>query len=283
MARFQNDVNTYETDAQADNAYLKSHQAKYTDVPDYYAVWTLTNNQRRLCAAGRLLPGCAQFSDRCSIMLRQPVRMPHRSPRPQPPASSPPSQDVAAAGAGAVLPVAESQSIFRHRHHPAKPRQSGQSTTTNVTFAGVLYKTPNAYEYADDDLRYNKAGHGGYSGRPDPPRSVYLPRELWLRWTGRRAADFRLSRTRPRCSSTTSRPMITNLNQMPRVPRAREAWSMTAHQTDLDLINYYGLAEHQGDRRLATRAEGAALLQWQAGRRQRWQAVRIRRDDRQSG
>src|SRR4029077_16212931 len=35
--------------------------------------------------------------------------------------------------------------------------------------------------------------------------------------------------------------MITNLAQMPKDNKARIAWSMTSHQTDVDLINYYGL------------------------------------------
>ena len=35
--------------------------------------------------------------------------------------------------------------------------------------------------------------------------------------------------------------MITNLAQMPKNNAARIAWSMTAHQTDLNLIDYYGL------------------------------------------
>jgi len=35
--------------------------------------------------------------------------------------------------------------------------------------------------------------------------------------------------------------MITNLAQLPKDNTARKAWSMTSHQTDIDLIDYYGL------------------------------------------
>jgi hypothetical protein len=35
--------------------------------------------------------------------------------------------------------------------------------------------------------------------------------------------------------------MITNLAQMPKSDAARKAWSMTSHQTDIDLLKYYGL------------------------------------------
>src|SRR5581483_10540459 len=44
VARFQNDVNTYQTEIQASNDFLKTHRAKNRDVPSYSTVWHLTQN-----------------------------------------------------------------------------------------------------------------------------------------------------------------------------------------------------------------------------------------------
>ncbi len=61
VERFQNDVTTYQTDAQADNAYLKSHRANTHDVPNYTSVWGLTNNPNGYAPPSDFFPNVPDF------------------------------------------------------------------------------------------------------------------------------------------------------------------------------------------------------------------------------
>ncbi len=115
----------------------------------------------------------------------------------------------------------------------------GQSTTTNVTYAGTLYKTPNAYEYADDDLRYDKKDTVGIEdAQVRLDQAAY--REGYVS-SAEKLADYQAIEAEAQMFIHNLSAMITNLAQMPKNNAARVAWSMTTHQTDLDLIDYYGL------------------------------------------
>ena len=157
----------------------------------------------------------------------------------------------------------------------------GQSTTTNVTFKGSLYKTPNAYEYADDDLRYDRKDTVGIKdAQVRLDQAAY--REGYVS-SADTLADYQAIEDEAQMFIHNLSAMITNLAQMPKDDNARKAWSMTAHQTDLDLINYYGLQSTRvivvslREQKARLYANGKLVV-----RRER-QARRLRRDDRQPG
>jgi hypothetical protein len=53
--------------------------------------------------------------------------------------------------------------------------------------------------------------------------------------------DYQAVETEIQMFTVNVQALLTNVAQMPKDNYARNAWSMQAHQTDLDLINYYGL------------------------------------------
>ncbi|HKB48462.1 MAG TPA: L,D-transpeptidase, partial [Ktedonobacterales bacterium] len=53
--------------------------------------------------------------------------------------------------------------------------------------------------------------------------------------------DYQAVETEIQMFTVNVQAMLTNLSQMPTDSNARKAWSMQPHQTDLDLISYYGL------------------------------------------
>ncbi|HEY2596237.1 MAG TPA: L,D-transpeptidase [Chloroflexota bacterium] len=53
--------------------------------------------------------------------------------------------------------------------------------------------------------------------------------------------DYQAVESEIQMFTTNVQAMLTDLAQMPTDNNARKAWSMTAHQSDLDLLNYYGL------------------------------------------
>jgi hypothetical protein len=115
----------------------------------------------------------------------------------------------------------------------------GQSTTTDVTYAGTLYKTPNAYEYADDDLRYDRKDTVGIEDA-----QVRIDQAAFREGhvsSADATADYQAIEDEAQMFIHNISAMLTNLAQMPKDKAARQAWSMTAHQTDLDLLSYYGL------------------------------------------
>ncbi len=61
VARFQNDVNTYQTDAKANNDFLKTHRAKNKDVPSYNTVWHLTQNSNGYAPPSDFYPNVPDF------------------------------------------------------------------------------------------------------------------------------------------------------------------------------------------------------------------------------
>ena len=115
----------------------------------------------------------------------------------------------------------------------------GQSTTTDVTYAGVLYKTPNAYEYADDNLRYDPRDTVGIKdAQVRYDQSAY--REGFVT-AAETTADYQAVEDEAQMFIHNLSADITNLSQMPKDNAARQAWSLQSHQTDLDLLSYYGL------------------------------------------
>jgi hypothetical protein len=239
VARLQNDVNTYQTDAQADNAYLKSHRASAHDVPDYRAVWNLSNTTEGFAPPSDFFPDVPDFT--VDARYAQ--------------AAAQDASTLAAAQTPADL-TAVTKSVQQHEQALAFPLlkveafydtnitlqaliDQGQSTTTDVTYLGTLYKTPNAYEYADDDLRYDKKDTVGIKdAQVRFDQSVY--RETFDS-SAEATADYQAVEDEAQMFIHNLSAMLTNMSQMPKDNAARQAWSLKSHQTDLDLLNYYGL------------------------------------------
>src|SRR5262249_2277482 len=97
----------------------------------------------------------------------------------------------------------------------------GQSTTTNVTFRGVLYKTPNAYEYADDDLRYDRKDTVGIKdAQVRLDQAAY--REGYVS-SADKLADYQAIEDEAQMFIHNLSAMTTNLAQMPKENNARKA------------------------------------------------------------
>ncbi|MGZ3666150.1 MAG: L,D-transpeptidase [Ktedonobacterales bacterium] len=239
VARYQNDVNTYQTEAQANNEYLKNHRAKVHDVPDYISVWNQANSSGGFEPASDFYPNVPDFQVDGKYAQ----------------AAAQDAQALTAAQTASDL-NALVKTVQQHEQALAFPLvkvksfydtnialqaliDKGQSTTTDVNYAGTLYKTPNAYEYADDDLRYDRKDTVGikdaqvriaqaaYRERNDPSAD--------------KAADYQAIEDEAQMFIHNLSAMITNLAQMPKDNAARQAWSIKSHQTDVDLINYYGV------------------------------------------
>src|SRR5260370_13941612 len=55
--------------------------------------------------------------------------------------------------------------------------------------------------------------------------------------------DYQAADQDVQMSITNIHAMLTNVAPMPKSDQARKAWSMQVHQTDLDLMNYYGVGQ----------------------------------------
>ena len=241
VARFQNDVNTYQTDAQADNAFLKTHQKKNTDVPDYTAVWGLTNTKSGYGPPEDFYSNVPNFQidGHFAQAASQDVNTLAQASTSSQFAAL--SKTVQQQEQTLSFPLLKVKAYFDINITLQNLVNIGQSTTTNVTFAGVLYKTPNAYEYADDNLRYAKQDTVGIQDaqiRFD--QSLYRENNGYD-GPGDAVNDFTAVENEAQMFIHNLSAMITNLNQMPTNNAARIAWSMTSHQSDVDLIDYYGL------------------------------------------
>lgn len=239
VARFQAQVNTYQNDVKASNDFLKQQQSAAPDVPDDNAVWSMTNSTQ----------GFAPPKDFYSKVPAFTVDGKYAQEAAQD------AKTLAAAQSAADLTaltktVAQQEQDMTYAYLKVAAFydtnialralvNQGQSTTTDVTYLGTLYKTPNAYEYADDDLRYDPRDTVGIEDaeiRYD--QSVY--REGFVSSSDAQA-DYQAVEDEAQMFIHNLTANITNLAQMPKDDAARKAWSMTAHQTDSDLINYYGL------------------------------------------
>jgi hypothetical protein len=239
VARFQDDVNTYATEAQANNAFLKSQRAKTDDVPDYRAVWSLSNN-----TAGYAPP--SDFFSNVPDFKVDPKYAQQAAQDAKTLAAAQTTNDLSALvrsvqqqEQGLAFPLLKVRAFYDTNIALQALIAQGQSTTTNVTYLGTLYKTPNAYEYADDDLRYDKKDTVGVKdAQVRLDQTAYREGQVSADET---TADYQAVEDEAQMFIHNLSAMITNLAQMPKNNAARQAWSMKPHQTDLDLLTYYGL------------------------------------------
>lgn len=243
VARYQNDVNTYQTDAQANNDYLKSHRAKIHDVPDYTSVWNLSNSTEGFAPPSDFYPNVPDFQ--VDATYAQAAAQDAKAL-----ASAQTTGDLSALAKtvqqqeqAIAFALVKVKAFYDTNIALQALIDQGQSTTTNVTYLGTLYKTPNAYEYADDDLRYDKKDTVGIKdAQVRIAQAAY--REGYVS-PAEKAADYQAIDDEAQMFIHNLSAMLTNMAQMPKDDAARQAWSMKAHQSDLDLLSYYGLQSTQ--------------------------------------
>jgi hypothetical protein len=241
VARFQDDVNTYQTDLQADNAFLKSHRAKNTDVPDYTTVWGLTQSKSGYGPPEDFYPDVPDFkldSHFAQLATQDVSTLAQASTSSQFAALNKTLQQQEQA---LSFPLLQVKAYFDTDITLQNLVNLGDSATTNVTFAGVLYKTPNAYEYSDDNLRYNPADTVGIQDAQIRLAQSFYRENYGYDGPGDALADFTAVENEAQMFIHNLSANITNLNQMPDSNAARIAWSLTSHPADTNLINYYGL------------------------------------------
>jgi hypothetical protein len=239
VANFQDEVNTYQTDTQANNAFLKSHQANNPDVPDYNAVWTLTNNPTGYAPPSDFYPNVPAFQMNGKYAQEATQDVNALAAAQSSSALAALSKTVQKHEQGIAFALIKAKAFYDTNITLRALINQGQSTTTNVTYSGTLFKTPNAYEYADDNLRYDKKDTVGIEDaqiRYD--QAAYRESRVSL---ADATTDYQAIENEAQMFIHNLSAMISNLALMPRSSAARKAWSMTTHQTDLDLLNYYGL------------------------------------------
>lgn len=239
VALFQDDVNTYQTDTQAANAYLKSHRANNPDVPDYNAVWALTSNPAGYAPPSDFYPNVPDFQLNGKYAQEAAQDIKTLAAAQTSSALAALTKTVRKQEQGLAFDLVKVKAFYDTNITLRALINQGQSTTTNVTYAGVLYKTPNAYEYADDNLRYDKKDTVAIQdAQVRYDQAVYRESRVSAADT---TADYQAIENEAQMFIHNLTAMISNLALMPKSNAARIAWSMKAHQTDLDLINYYGL------------------------------------------
>ncbi len=243
VGRYQYDVNTYQADAQANNDYLKSHRAKNHDVPDYISVWNQSLSSEGFAPPSDFFPNVPDFQvDKSFAQVA--------AQDAQTLASAQSISDFSALEKTVqqqeqrlAFPLVKVKAFYDTNITLQALIDQGQSTTTDVTYLGTLFKTPNAYEYADDDLRYDKKDTVGIKdAQVRIAQAAY--REGYVS-SAEKAADYQAIDDEAQMFIHNLSAMLTNMAQMPKDNAARKAWSMTAHQTDLDLLNYYGVQNTQ--------------------------------------
>jgi hypothetical protein len=239
VERFQNDVNTYQTEAKANNDYLKSHRAKARSVPSYSSVWRLTQNSNGYAPPSNFFPNVPDFKIDAKYAQQAAQDATALAAAQTPSALSALVKTAQQQEQALAFPLLKVRAFYDTNITLQGLIDQGQSTTTDVRFRGVLYKTPNAYEYADDDLRYDRKDTVGIKdAQVRLAQAAY--REGYVS-TADKIADYQAIEDEAEMFIHNISAMITNLAQMPKSSNARKAWSMKAHQTDLDLISYYGL------------------------------------------
>lgn len=239
VARYQDDVNTYQADTQADNAYLASHRASAHDVPGYVSVWNQSNGATGFAPPSDFFPNVPDFKIDAKYAQAAAQDATALAAARTPGDLTALTATVRQQERALALALTKVKAFYDTNITLQALIDQGQSTTTDVTYAGTLYKTPNAYEYADDDLRYDRRDTVGIKDaqvRFDQAafREGYVsPAEA--------LADYRGIEDEAQMFIHNLSAMITNLAQMPKDNAARKAWSMTSHQTDIDLLSYYGL------------------------------------------
>jgi hypothetical protein len=241
VARYQNDAHTYQTEAQANNDYLHSQRAKTHDVPDYIAVWNQSNNSGGFGPPSDFFSNVRDFQID-GVYARAAAQDATALAAAQTPSDlSALSKRVQKQEQDITFALLKVEAYYDTNIALRALVDKGQSTTTDVTYNGVLYKTPNAYEYADDDLRYQaKDTVGIEDAQVRYDQSAYREANGYD-GPGDAAADYQAVEDEAQMLIHNLSAMITNLAQMPKGNSARIAWSLKAHQTDSDLIDYYGL------------------------------------------
>ncbi|MGH2486907.1 MAG: hypothetical protein ACRDHE_12930, partial [Ktedonobacterales bacterium] len=225
VARFQNDVNTYQTEAQANNAFLKAHRAQTSDVPDYTSVWNQTNSAAGFAPPQDFFSNVPDFQ--VDAKFAQEAALDAKTL-----AGAQTASDLAALAKtvqqqehALAFPLLKVKGYYDIHMTLQTLINQGQSTTTDVTYQGVVDKTPNAYEYADDNLRYDKHDTVGIQdAQVRYDQSVY--RESFDS-SAEATADFQAVEDEAQMFIHNLSAMISNLAQMPKDNAARQAWSMT--------------------------------------------------------
>ena len=239
VARYQNDVNTYQNETQANNEYLKSHRAKTHDVPDYVSVWNQSSGTAGFAPPSDFFPNVPDFQIDPAY-ARAAAQDAKVLASAQTPADLSALTKTVQQQEQAIAPALVKVKAYYDTNITLQALiDQGQSTTTDVTYAGTLYKTPNAYEYADDDLRYDRKDTVGIKdAQVRLAQAAY--RERYVS-SAEATADYQAIEDEAQMFIHNVSAMLTNLAQMPKDNAARQAWSMKSHQADLDLLSYYGL------------------------------------------
>ena len=239
VERFKNDVKTYQTDAPADNAYLTGQRANTHDVPDYRSVWTLSNNASGYAPPSDFFPNVPDFRVDPTY-AQEAAQDTHALASAQTPSDlTALAKTVRQQEQTMALALLKAKAFYDTNITLRSLITQGQSTTTDVTYQGKLDKTPNAYEYADDALRYDKKDTVGIQdAQVRFDQAAYREGHVASADT---IADYQAIEDEAQMFIHNLSAMITNLAQLPKDNATRQAWSMTAHQTDLDLLTYYGL------------------------------------------
>jgi len=239
VARFQNDVNTYQTEAQANNDFLKAHRAKAPDVPDYRTVWALTNSSEGFGPPSDFFSNVPDFQVDPTYAQQAQQDAKALAAAQTPADLTALAKTVQQQEQGMAFALLKVKAFYDTNIALQALVDQGQSTTTDVTYAGTLYKTPNAYEYADDDLRYDRRDTVGIKdAQVRYDQAAYREGSVSAAET---TADYQAVEDEAQMFIHNLSAMIANLAQMPKDSAARQAWSMKPHQTDLDLLSYYGL------------------------------------------
>ncbi|HEY2594600.1 MAG TPA: L,D-transpeptidase, partial [Chloroflexota bacterium] len=247
LARFQDDVTTYTTEAQANNGFLATQRKLYPNNPDYNAVWSLSNS------TGGFGPPDGFFTDVPNFTVDPKYAAQAAQDGKTLDAAQTASdlsaleKTVAQQEQALAFPLLKVKTFYDINTTLLSLVNEGQSTTTDVTFAGTLYKTPNAYEYADGAVGLDQREHKSDTTAIQDAQ-VRLDQTVYLEahpeangYASDAQTNYQAVDDEAQMFIHNLSAMITNLAQMPKDNNARQAWSMTSHATDVSLVDYYGL------------------------------------------
>jgi hypothetical protein len=264
VARFQSDVNTYQNDANADNSYLAAQRKAHGDVPDYVSVWNQSNSTG---PDGGFGPGQDFFPNVPDFKVDGTYAQ-QVAQDTQQLSSAQTSGDYASLEKkiqqqeqALAFPLLRVKAYYDTNITLVSLIQQGQAQSIiDLDPYGTWHNKafPAAYEYADDQFsgaawNYYDPGLGHYGRRENAKDTVAIEdaqvrfdqaayREMvWHVSQDDARADYQAVEDEAQMFIHNLSAMLTDLAQMPKDDNARKAWSMQVHQTDLDLLNYYGL------------------------------------------